>query len=156
MDIDPDSSAKHRRILESAVWAVMPVSCSTPDQPEAQEPELIKGIDDFFTAYGESTPGWVQANLQRKWKYAEDHTFVDVSPPISGDVYGEAEDITVSVRHTFYLSVPVARTIFAALDDGVDLDLGVGEYGLIMRATCTLTNEGVQDYVEEEIFPRDE
>ena len=152
---DPDSSAKQRRILRSAAWAVMPVSCSTSDQQKADRPELVEGLEHFFTAYGKPTPGWVRTNLERKWQYAMDHTFVDLSPPLDGDLYGEAEDIQVSVRHTFYLSVPVARTVFAALDDGVELDIGIGEYGLIMRAACALTNEGVQDYVDEETFPKD-
>ena len=151
----PDDSVKQGRILRSAVWAVMPISCSTKDQAPASKPELLDGLDEFFTAYGESTPPWVRANLERKWQYAMEHTFVELAPPVSGDLYGEAEDIQVSVRHTFYLSVPVARTIFAALDDGVELDIGIGEYGLVMRATCTLTNEGVQDYVDEETFPKD-
>ncbi|MBL7218609.1 MAG: hypothetical protein ISS69_00720 [Phycisphaerae bacterium] len=153
---NPDSSAKQRRILRSAAWAVMPVSCSTGDQQKSDLPELVGGLEEFFTAYGKETPGWVKANLERKWRYAIDHTFVDLSPPLSGDLYGEAEDVQVSVRHTFYLSVPVARTVFAALDDGVELDIGIGEYGLIMRATCSLTNEGVQDYVDEETFPQDQ
>jgi Flp pilus assembly pilin Flp len=155
VDIDPDRSAKQGRIFRSAVWAVMPVSCSTSDQEKADLPELVNGLEEFFTAYGAETPGWVRANLERKWKYAYNHTFVELAPPISGDLYGEAEDIQVSVRHTFYLSVPVARSVFRALDDGVELDIGDGEYGLIMRATCALTNEGVQDYVDEETFPKD-
>ena len=155
VEIDPDASSKQRRILRSAAWAVMPISCSTRDQQKAERPELVEGLEDFFTAYGVSSPGWVRAHLERKWQYAMDHTFVELAPPVSGDLYGEAEDIQVSVRHTFYLSVPVARKIFAALDDGVELDIGVGEYGLIMRATCVLTNEGVQDYVDEETFPKD-
>lgn len=151
----PDNSVKQGRILRAAIWAVMPISCSTRDQAPASKPELIDGLEEFFTAYGKPTPGWVRANLERKWQYASDHTFVELAPPISSDLYGEAEDIQVTVRHTFYLSVPVARTIFAALDEGVELDIGIGEYGLIMHATCTLTNEGVQDYVDEETFPKD-
>ena len=153
---DPDSSPKQRRILRSALWAVMPISCSTSDQQKADLPELTGGLEEFFTAYGKETPGWVKANLERKWQYAKDHTFVELAPPISGDLYGEAEDIQVSVRHTFYLAVPIARSVFRRLADGVDLDIGLGEYGLIMRATCALTNEGVQDYVDEETFPKDQ
>jgi hypothetical protein len=153
---DPDSSLKQLRLLRAAAWAIMPVSCSTKDQGGSGElPELLEGLDDFFTAYGEETPGWVKANLERKWKYAVENTVVELAPPVSGDLYGDDEDIQVSIEHVFYLSVPVARTIFAALDDGVELDIGEGEYGLIMRATCTLTNEGVQDYVDEETFPKD-
>jgi hypothetical protein len=155
--VDPlqDNSVKHGRILRSAVWAVMPISCSAKEQAPASKPELLDGLDEFFTAYGKSTPPWVRANLERKWKYAMDHTFVELSTPVSGDLYGEAEDVRVSVRHTFYLSVPIASKIFYELDDGVELKIGIGEYGLYMRATCTLTNEGVQDYVDEETFPKD-
>ncbi|MDP6633654.1 MAG: hypothetical protein QGG42_02030 [Phycisphaerae bacterium] len=157
VDPNPDNSLKQGRILRAAAWAVMPISCSIRAQEEASEPELVEGLEEFFTAYGKPTPGWVRANLQRKWKYAIDHTFVELSPPISGDLYGEDEDVLVRVEHTFYLSVPIARTIFKALsgDDGVELDIGIGEYGMVMRATCSLTNEGVQDYVDEETFPKD-
>jgi hypothetical protein len=155
VDDDPESSPKVNRILRSAVWAVMPVSCSLKDQDEADLPELTDGLDEFFTAYGETTPGWVKANLSRKWQYALDHTFVTLDPPVSGDLYGDDEDIRVTVEHTFHLAVPIARTLFAKLDDGEELDIGIGEYGLILRATCTLTNEGVQDYVDEEIFPKE-
>jgi len=155
VDPDPNNSLKQNRILRAAAWAVMPVSCAIEEQAEASRPELVNGLDEFFRAYGESTPGWVHTRLQRKWQYAVDHTFVELAPPVSGDLYGEAEDVRVSVAPTFYLTDPVARTVFAAFEDGVELDIGNGEYGLMMRATCTLTNEGVQDYVDEESFPAD-
>ena len=79
---DPESSPKQIRMLRSAAWAVMPVSCSIEAQDKAELPELVDGLEEFFTAYGEETPGWVKANLERKWQYAIDHTFVELAPQI--------------------------------------------------------------------------
>lgn len=186
VDRDPDSSAKYRRILMAAAWAVMPVSCSIRAQSGSGGMELVEGLERFFDLYGRrgdedprgnwlpiedksdpdydpgfyredtsGAPGWVRFHLGRKWRYALDHTFVDVSPPKNGDVYAEAEDIHVTVRHTFYLAVPYANVLFSRADpDGRELDIGSGEYGTVITATCTLTNEGVQDFVDEEEFPR--
>jgi hypothetical protein len=60
----------------------------------------------------------------------------------------------VAVRHTFYLAVPYAARIFAMFPGGVKLDFGDGEYGTVIPASCVLPNEGVQDYVDIEMFPR--
>jgi|GEM_PF-904159 len=68
--------------------------------------------------------------------------------PAAGNV--AAEDIRATVEHVFCLSVPYAGRIFSALSDGVDL--GEGQRGLRIRASCLLTNEGAQDYVEVERF----
>ena len=37
----------------------------------------------------------------------------------------------------------------------LELDFGEGEYGTLVRARCSLPNEGVQDYVDIETFPTD-
>ena len=39
-------------------------------------------------------------------------------------------------------------------DDGVELDFGSGQFGTVIRATCTLPNEGVHDYIDVEPFPQ--
>ena len=38
---------------------------------------------------------------------------------------------------------------------GVELPFGSNEYGMEITASYTLPNEGVQDYVDIEEFPRD-
>jgi hypothetical protein len=59
----------------------------------------------------------------------------------------------VKVEHTLYMSVPYANWLFSKLDDdGVELRFGEGEYGMIIRATCYMPNEGQQDYVDVEVF----
>jgi hypothetical protein len=154
VDGRPDSSAKRRRILLAAAWAVLPVSCSIREQSEAGGLELMEGLEKFFKTYNRKPPGWIRAHLGRKLRYALDHTSVDLAPPENGDTYGPAEDIHVSVDHTFYLAVPYASGLFYKADrDGVELDIGTGEYGIVIRVACTLTNEGVQDYVDVEEFP---
>ena len=60
----------------------------------------------------------------------------------------------VGVNHTLFLSVPYANWLFSSLDktDGRTMDFGPGEYGMVIHATCHLTNEGAQDYVDVEPF----
>jgi hypothetical protein len=78
-----------------------------------------------------------------------------VAAPIPG-AYAPGDYVRVRVRHDFYLSVPYAALLFSKLaGDGMQLDFGQGNYALIMRADCTLTNEGDQDFVDVERFPRD-
>ena len=78
-----------------------------------------------------------------------------LTEPPAGESYGDEEDLTVTVSHTFYLAVPYGGRLFALMDSGnaVDLDFAPGEYGLIIRATSTLTNEGAPDFIEPESFP---
>ena len=156
---DPEWSGKLHRIRQAALWAVMPISCGGSDYPGAARAfpaaaPLRAGIGDFFASHGQVTPGWVDERLDRKWQYAEEHTQVALAPPAAGDAYGDDEDLWVTVRHAFYLSVPYAGWVFRTLDrqDGVDLDFADGQYALMIEATCTLTNEGVQDFVDEERF----
>lgn len=149
-----EGSEKYTRIRGAAVYAVMPVSCGDASMPD-QHLVLQDGLDKFFQASNSQTPYWVGAQLGRKWLYAEEYTKVDLLPPANGDKYAKNEDITVTVQHTFYLSIPYARRIFSLGNDGVRMNLGSagGDYGTIITATCRLTNEGVQDYVDIEKFP---
>lgn len=150
----PNASGKHRRMKLAAVWAVMPVSCSNRAAPPGQVPTLTEGLSRFFRLYGLRPPGWLGDYLGRKMRYAEDYTFLELAPPDSGGEYREDEDLHVSVTHTFYMSVPYANRLFTLLDrdDGVTLGFAQGEYGMIIRAGCTLTNEGVRDFVDTESF----
>ena len=81
-----------------------------------------------------------------------DNTKLTILPPADGMAYGPHEDIRVRVRHVFYLSIPYVGRLFMKLgqEDARELDFGDGEYGLVIHATTSLTNEGVQDYIEEE------
>jgi len=149
----PSPSAKMRRIHMAAVWAVMPVSASGADLPAGDVAALEDGLERFFDLYGRSVPGWVRRHFARKMYYADENTTVELAPPADGQKYGEHEDLSVKVQHTLYLSVPYANWLFATLmRDGVDLDFGTGEYGMNIHATCRLTNEGVQDFVDVESF----
>lgn len=152
-----DDGAKHRRIKLAAMWAVLPISCKSPDGPDGDAAELISGMDEFFTSYGQSTPGSLGQNLSRQIGYADEYTDVELDPPNNGDVYEAHEDIRVTVRHTFYMAVPYAAWLLASLvrDDGVELDFGSGEYGMVIHASCTLPNEGAADYIKIEQYPQE-
>ena len=149
------NSAKYQRIRRAAEWALMPVSSSSPYVGEAEIIELSGGLDTFFSSYGEETPGWAYTTLARKMQYAREFTDVTVDPPERGQgaPYGDKEDIHVTVRHTLYMSVPYANTVFAEVVGGVELPFGAGEYGMVVVADCSLTNEGAQDYLDIEEFP---
>jgi len=152
----PDASGKIRRIHLAAVWALMPVSCGSRDIAEAEVGELTDGLDRFFSSYGKETPPWVHAYLGRKMRYADENTLVEIEPPEEDETYAHNEDIGVKVTHTFYMSVPYANKLFSYASGGVELDFAAGEYGMVMRATSYLTNEGVRDWVEIEKFPPEE
>jgi len=152
---DATASGKLRRVHVAAVWAVLPVSCSSPSIPEGDAATLKKGLEGLLSGFGQEPPSWIQEHLGRKLQYAEDHTQVSLSAPLKGDKYAAHEDIVVTVRHTLYLSVPYASKLFATMArEGVELNFAPGEYGMEITATCRLTNEGVQDWVEAEKFPR--
>ena len=151
---DADSSGKYHQIRMSAVWALMPISSGSTDFDESGDAaELVEGLRDFFSNCDATAPGWVGDYLARKLQYAQDHTQVEIAGPSDGSSrYAENEDIRVRVRHVFYLSVPYAGRLFAALDDDEDKALDEGQYGTIIRATGRMTNEGVQDFITEEVI----
>jgi len=167
--IDPDASAKLHRVRLAAVWAVMPVSCSSEKFPTGDAYLLADGLRRFFERYGRQAPGWARSDyLGRKMGYADRYTRITMLRRDGQDergrviyreliyphTYAEHEEVRVAVDHTFYLSVPYAGRLFAALDakDGRELDFAPGEYGIVVRSACSLTNAGVQDYVEVETF----
>jgi hypothetical protein len=148
------SSGKTERIRQAAVWAVMPVSCSAPEITPLATTDLEAGLNDLFSSYGVETPSWVNRQLRHRLGYADEHTSVDVQPPANGDVYGDNEDVRVTVAHTFYMAVPYAASIYAAMDsqNAVELGFAAGEYGLIIRSSQALVNHGVADFIEPETF----
>jgi hypothetical protein len=151
--INPGSSTKVGRIKASAVWALIPISCGSDDYPvTANCSDLQSGLTSYFQSFNQGVPNWINTQLPRRLSYAQDKTTMTISPPASGGLYGEHEDIVVHVEHTFYLSIPYMAKLFKSFGHGVDLDFGGGNYGLPIPAECRLPNEGVQDYVDEEKF----
>ena len=152
-----DGSAKLQRIRMAACWALMPVSCDSENVVAVNPGTLSNGLDEFFTSQGQETPTWVDDRLARQFAYASDpdHTQIELAPPAKGATYGERENIHVTVRHKLYLSVPYAARIFGAFPGGEELtDIGAGEYATLITASSVLPNEGPQDYVDVEKFPK--
>ncbi len=151
----PGSSGKLLRMHYAAIYAVTPVSCSHSDYPGGSAgADLADGVEDLLGRYGRPIPVWLDS-LDRRMQYAADHTRVYLGDPVEPPLYGPAEDLRVTVEHDFYLSIPYAGRLFARISgtDGVDLDFGAGEYAVTIHATCTLPNEGAQDYIDIEEFP---
>jgi len=150
-------SQKMRRIRLAAIWAVLGVSAASPNVPGAGGDTLGASLSRFYGAYGQSPPFNI-SSLSRRLAYAEQYTDVEVSPPADGMMYRENEDIRASVSHVLYLSVPYTSWVFRLMggSDFVNLDFGDGECGMVIRAHCTLTNEGVTDYVPAEEPPDEE
>ncbi|MFP4140843.1 MAG: TadE family protein [Planctomycetota bacterium] len=150
-------SRKMLAIRDAAIMAVMPVSAGGTDMPDGDDAGLGADLESVFRAYGQDAPGWIDGRIGRKLRYARDHTFVTVDPPENGWRYARGEDIKVTVEHTLYMPVPYANFLFGELDeDGVELSSGEGEYGMVIRATCFMTNEGTSDVIEIEEFDVDE
>lgn len=154
----PSGSEKMRRVHESAAWALMPFSCGSDDVAPDDDAEVLEdGLAGLFDEYGRDVPRWAVDYLSRKLNYARGHTVVTVDPPRPeyGDWYRANSDLHVTVTHELYLSVPYASRVFAALSEGRELtELAEGEYALEVTVQSHLTNEGEQDYIEIEEFPR--
>jgi hypothetical protein len=152
---DPDYSGKWLRIRLAAVEALKGVSAGArgdwgPVPDDAGDGQAMEeGYDRFYALYDRPTPRWVRTMLANKWDYALAHTEVTLIEPAVGGVYGDHEDLTVTVRHQLYLSVPYAKRLF-----GRELYGGSGHYAAEATATYTLTNQGVEDQIDVEVFPR--
>jgi len=146
-------SGKYVRITAAGVWGVLPISYGGQDIDEEDTRVLSDGFIEFFRRYGVEHTGWADGYLGRKLYYAMDKTNVYVVPPKSGLEYDQHEDIEIRLSHEFYMAVPFVARLFRALgeDDIRDLGFADGEYSMVIRAHCTLTNEGIQSYVEEEM-----
>jgi len=152
-----DETSKLHKMRMAAAWALSGVSCGSEEITASQD-ALADGIGRFFSVQGIEPPAWADQGLARRFTYAMDHTEVTVAPPEvdeddDDEYFDEHEDLHVTVRHTLYLAVPTAAKLFAMFPGGVELDFGDGEYGTVVTASCTLPNEGVQDYVDIERFP---
>lgn len=150
--IPDDEQGKYGRIHAAAVWPLIAVSYGGTDQQRADDADLVDELIRFHDAHAAERPFWLDDRVGRKLAYALEHTFIELDPPADGKTYQPREDIRVRVRHTYYLSVPYAGWFFSQiLDGGVQLDAD-GAYGLIIQANCTLSNEGVQDWIDIEQF----
>ncbi len=146
-------SQKFERIKHAAVMAVLPISAGAEEVQQADAGTLTDGLKQLFEDYGEDPPGWLDERLRRKLQYARDYTNVTIAPPVEGGSrYGPHEDIRVKVKHTLYLSVPYAARLFFEMPGGVDLGFAENEYGTEVEATCVLTNEGIRDKVDKELY----
>ena len=151
---EPGASEKRLRIRLAAVEAVKGVGAGRRgpwgSAGGAGSGQVMEdAYDRFFALYGRGTPRWVRTMLAAKWEYALAHTRVAISDPADGAMYGDHEDIRVSVYHDLYLSVPVARRVFGSALSGGD-----GHYATPATATYTLTNQGMEDEIDVEVFPR--
>lgn len=162
LDDSQDTTSKKYRVKLSATTALLPVSCDSQDIDPAGEggDVYVKGVKTFLSLQGVEQPAWADERLSRKMAYAAAHTAVTVEPPLprhdeKNGYFQDNEDVHVTVRHTFYLSVPTAARIFGLFPGGVELGFGQNEYGTEIVASYTLPNEGVQDYVDIETFPQD-
>jgi hypothetical protein len=150
---DPYSSDKLRMLKWSAVWAVMPVSDGGYEGWSDRTDALARGLEEHFGSYGESAPDWVRGHLGKKLAYAEDHTEIRLEEPDNKEAFTPHENLTVSVRHDLYLSVPYAGWLLATLDRENSVRLEEGKYALRVTTHCTLPNEGENDWIEKDEFP---
>jgi len=149
---DADSSGKIDHIRKAAVWALTPAGAAKAgaggavggDDTAAQEAAYRR----LFSLYGRQPPNWITRMYPNMHDYAHDYTDVMLRPPAADGVYGDHEALTVTVRHTMFLSVPYVNRLFA------DKDLPEGDYGTEVEASYTLTNQGVEDDIDVEVFPR--
>ncbi len=153
----PDSSVKMQHIYHAAVWALTPAGASKEDAagsgmaPLTSEPQE-EAYRRVFAIYGEDSPGWITRMMPHMYAYAQEQTEVTLDPPASNDMYGDTEDLTVTVRHIVYLGVPYVGRAFAL--GGSARRLPNDDYGTEVVASYTLTNQGVEDNIDAEIFPR--
>ena len=147
-------SEKFQRIFRSATWPLIPMGHGGSwNEASRDDGDLAGGIRRFYAACDREAPRWADERLARKYSYVYDHTRVRISPPADGETYRANEDIRVDVEHTYYLSVPYAGWMVHKLsDDGVALATGDGDYGLVIRAGCTMVNQGEQNWVDTEVF----
>lgn len=148
-------SEKLDRIRAAAVYKLLAISASRRGAAGAAAGDstvIQEGMARFYELYGEEVPGWISNMLPAKYEYAWEHTEVTLHPPANGQIYGDNEELRVWLRHTVYLSVPYANRIFALV--GAARGLPRGGFGTDVEVTYTLTNQGVEDEIDVEQFPR--
>jgi len=147
---DTAGSEKISRIHQAAVWAVMPIGYGAYEQASPYADVLVDGLESLLGQYNLSSWPALRKRLGRKLAYAAQNTTVRLTPPADGLQYAEHEDLTVTVRHNLYLSVPYASLLLARLDGEHSVKIAPGRYAVWVEIPCTLTNEGVSDRIELE------
>jgi hypothetical protein len=153
--LPPDGEGeKYARIFRAALWPLIPLgNGGTWVDVTVEDQDLVGQLQRFYADYDREAPSWLDQRLVRKLSYVWDNTRVRVEPPEDGDTYGPNEEIRVGVEHAFYLSVPYAGWMIRQLsDDGVQLDSGPADHGLVLRARASMVNWGRQDWVDRETF----
>jgi hypothetical protein len=160
----PARSLKLGHIRSAAVWATMPISNGNYDEIASRADVLTSELQNFFQQNGQARPRWLQGDyLGKKLAYAEQYTTVTLTDADGTDLadqagngfyrYGEHEDIHLVITHNLYLAVPYANWLMWKLDGAKSAgDEGEGRYALEVRVSCTLTNEGTSDTIEDEEF----
>jgi hypothetical protein len=151
-----DPSLKRERIRQAAVNALVGVSAGQSGAGGSgggDTANVETGLNDFFRQSDKPVPAWIANYYRAKYDYANLYTQATLYDPLVPPAYGDHEDLTVRVNHTFYLSVPYARAVFYWVPNFAR-PLDSGGYGIDMEATCTLTNQGVVDKIDVEVFPR--
>ncbi len=160
-------SGKFGFINTAARYAVMPACGELDGATSAAGPVLADGMRQYFSAYGQGAPKWVDNLLAARTEYAAKKTRVkllnasrngldagDFSqlPEFSGMVtYGPKDPVVVQVEHDMNLSVPYVRKFF---QDGTQTTrAGEGAYTTITTRGI-LSNEGVDMTIQPPPFPR--
>ena len=167
------SSEKAENIIGSAMIALVPVcgrEASTDNTAIDVGPMFVQGFSEMYSAMGRSEPNWVTEMLAQRLYYAANHTDVTlhrVYPDGSDSVEFESIDgfttvgpkdaISVTVRHEFALTVPLASRIFAAVGESgsytpagrnSDSPGPPGQWTMI-ESRAILTNEGIDRRLPE-------
>lgn len=149
----PDTSEKLRRIKTAAVYRLLAISASDKGAAGGASDVLQEGLKRFYQLSGENVPAWVENALPGKFEYAWQYTEVLLHPPENGSVYGDYEELRVWLKHTVHLSVPYAARLFQLF--GAARSLSAGDLiGSDVEVVYTLTNEGIEDDIDVEQFPR--
>ncbi len=155
---DPAGSEKFRRIRQAVIYGLVGAGAGEAGAGGAQggdtEDTFLQQetFERLHSLYDEPVPAWIRRTYVPKYAYVSEYTQLELRPPREGGVYGDHEDLSVTVRHTLYLSVPYANRIFSLGDSGKRLP--GGDYGTEVEATCTLVNQGEEDDIDVEVFPR--
>ncbi len=152
-----DDGKKMYSIKQAAVWALLPISSGSRDiTADADADILAEGLVSILSSSVGEVPSWASnaERLARRLTYANQNTTVTLVGPEDDGIYGEHEDLKVTVNHTFYLGVPYAARIFSKFggSGGSELVSLPGEYGIAIVAKSTLTNEGPQDFIDIDVL----
>jgi hypothetical protein len=155
--VPEDLTGKMGHIKGAAVFSLLPVSNPTPGVgdaslvADADAPGV--GIQRVYQLSGQNPPRWATNMVRPKYEYAATYTEVALDGPVNGTAYGDHENLKVTVGFAVPLTVPYASKVMLWL--GAARELGSGSaIGTDAQATCVLPNEGVEDEIDVEQFPR--